>query len=252
MIHNDRSLGGGGVFLCFRETLPVVEQPSLLSDAEAVWAKLTFPRMSPFYICSFYRPPNIDTTPLTQLQTILHSFQLNHSPPNIIIAGDFNLPSIGASINPSPAYGRELDSLFLELVDDYGLEQLVYQPTRQGNILDLILTSHPDMITNVDFVPRISDHEVILFDINIQSSLPPDNMTHFVYLYHKGDLNSVKQDMCAFEDSFMNSIPECNSVDTNWNVFKEALTNSVSRHIPRKKIKAGKDLPWITRTLRKP
>ena len=63
------------------------------------------------------------------------------SSPNIIIAGDFNLPSImwsdtGASITSSPAYGRELNSLFLEIIDDYGLEQLVYQPTRQGNILD--------------------------------------------------------------------------------------------------------------------
>ena len=53
----------------------------------------------------------------------------------IIIAGDFNLPSImwsdtGASVTPSPAYGRELNSLFLEIIDDYGLEQLVYQPPR--------------------------------------------------------------------------------------------------------------------------
>ena len=67
VIRRDRSLGGGGVFLCFREALPVVEQPLLSSDAEVVWAKLTFTRMSPIYICSFYRPPNTDSTPLTQL-----------------------------------------------------------------------------------------------------------------------------------------------------------------------------------------
>ena len=36
VIHRDRSLGGGGVFLYFREALPVVEQRSLSSDAEAV------------------------------------------------------------------------------------------------------------------------------------------------------------------------------------------------------------------------
>ena len=65
-----------------------------------------------------------------------------------------------ASIISSPAYGRELNSLFLEIIDDYGLEQLVYQPTRQGNMLDIILTSDPDMITNVDTAPGISDHEV--------------------------------------------------------------------------------------------
>ena len=61
----------------------------------------------------------------------------------------------GASITHSPAYGRELNSLFLEIIDDYDLEQLVHQPTRQGNILDIILTSDPDMITNVDTAPEI-------------------------------------------------------------------------------------------------
>ena len=42
VIHRDCSLDGGGAFLCFCVALPVVEQPSLSSDAEAVWAKLTF------------------------------------------------------------------------------------------------------------------------------------------------------------------------------------------------------------------
>ena len=63
----------------------------------------------------------------------------------------------GASITPSPAYyERELNSLFLEIIDDYGLEQLVYQPSRQGNILDIILTSESD----IHIAPGISDHEV--------------------------------------------------------------------------------------------
>ena len=105
----------------------------------------------------------------------------------------------GASITPSPAYGRELNSLFLEIIDDYGLEQLVHQPTRQGNIQDIILTSDSDMITNVDTAPGISDHEVILFDITIQSSTIPDKMLiQCTYIYHRGGLNSVKQDMCVY------------------------------------------------------
>lgn len=59
VIHKDPSLGGGGVF---RNTLPVVEQPSFLTDSEAVWAKLTLPRISPIYVCSFYQSPNTDTS----------------------------------------------------------------------------------------------------------------------------------------------------------------------------------------------
>ena len=36
VIRRDCSLGGGGIFLYFREALPVVEQPLLSSDAEAI------------------------------------------------------------------------------------------------------------------------------------------------------------------------------------------------------------------------
>jgi len=192
-----------------------------------------------------------------QLQTTLQSLQLSSSsPPTIVIAGDFNLPSInwsdnGATVLPLPTNGRELNSLCLELMDDSSLEQLVYQPTRQGNILDIVLTTDPDMISDIDIVPGISDHEVICFDINLQSSLPSDKIPHFVYLYHKRDLDSVKQDMNAFHNTFISSNPECNSVDANWNSFKEALANSVSCHIPRKKITARKDLPWINQDIKK-
>ena len=76
-------------------------------------------------------------------------------------------------------------------------------------------------------------------------------MANLMYLYHKGDINSVKQDMCVFKNSFKSSNPECNSVDTNWNSFKESLASSISHRIPKKKIKASKDLPWITHNIEK-
>ena len=143
----------------------------------------------------------------------------------------------GASITPSPAYGRELNSLFLEIIDDYGLELLVYQPTRQGNILDIILTSDPDMITNVDIAPGISDHEVICFDITMQSGVYLTGwLIHCPYTIRETS-TVLSKDMCAFKDSYKSSNPECNSVDANWNFFKEALANSISRCIPKKKIK---------------
>ena len=72
-----------------------------------------------------------------------------------------------------------------------------------------------------------------------------------MYLYHKGDLGGVKQDMRTFRDSFMNRNPECNSVDSNWHSLKETLTVSVSNHVPKKKLKSRKDLPWLTRDIKR-
>ena len=236
--------------------MPVIEQPSLTTDAVAIWAKLVFPKESPVFICSFYRPPNTNTIPIVLLHETLRILQQSSSSPNIIIGGDFNLPSViwsdaGASIAPSPDYGREINDLFLDLINDVSLEQLVFQPTRQRNILDLVLSSHPDTISNVEVVPGMSDHEIIVFDINLYASTPCTKATYSVYLYHRGNLNGIRQDMLNFKDVFMSSTPHHNSVEVNWTSLKEALLKSVSKHIPMKKYKnSHRNLPWINRSIK--
>jgi len=62
VFRKDRIEGGGGVFLCVRETLNVTEQPVLNLNAEIVWAKITLAKRNPIYICSFYRPPDPSST----------------------------------------------------------------------------------------------------------------------------------------------------------------------------------------------
>ena len=47
------------------------------------------------------------------------------------------------------------------------MEQLVSDPTRNNNLLDLILSIEPSTIINVTRVPGISDHEGMFFQIEI-------------------------------------------------------------------------------------
>jgi len=63
----------------------------------------------------------------------------------ILISGDFNFPDISWSdstgtVNSSPAYGYEVNQMFLDVIQDHGLDQLVTEATR-GNKLDTLLTS---------------------------------------------------------------------------------------------------------------
>ena len=63
--------------------------------------------------------------------------------PNIIVMGDFNLPSINwldgcGRIISIPNYGVGLNNLFLDLINDIGFNQFVNTPTRNNNILDLL------------------------------------------------------------------------------------------------------------------
>ena len=120
------------------------------------------------------------------LQTTIHSmdpivefkylssdiFTHNSNSPRIILAGDFNLPDIYREeglghINPRPVYGYELNSLYVETMNDYGFEQVVNVPLRGNHILDLVLSTHPDMISQVEVIVQgISDHEAINFQLD--------------------------------------------------------------------------------------
>jgi len=47
------------------------------------------------------------------------------------------------------AYGYEINSFFVEMMNDYGFEQFVTQPTRDNHLLDLVLSTDSNIIENV-------------------------------------------------------------------------------------------------------
>ena len=56
--------------------------------------------------------------------------------------------------------------ILIEIMNDYGLEQLVHFPTRERNTLDLIITSLPGQFVDIQFVDihspdRLSDHDIV-------------------------------------------------------------------------------------------
>ena len=96
IIRKDRSLGGGGVFIGFRNTINISELSNPSSEAEMLWAKLQILNNRPLYLCSFYRPPNNNVIPIATLNKSLSDIFRDETlqSPQIIVAGDFNLPSI--------------------------------------------------------------------------------------------------------------------------------------------------------------
>jgi len=44
IFHKDRKIVGGGMFICLHNSLNVSEEPSLGSNVELIWARLSFHR----------------------------------------------------------------------------------------------------------------------------------------------------------------------------------------------------------------
>ena len=41
-------------------------------------------------------------------------------------------------------------------------------PTRGQNILDLFLTTNPTLVDNVSITPGLSDHDIVLIQVNVK------------------------------------------------------------------------------------
>ena len=151
-IRKDRNAHGGGVLIAFRDDITAESLDNLNSNCEIVWTKIHFARNKSIFFASYYRPPSDHLASLEALQASLTKLYRSHkNTPNVVIAGDFNLPDIDWD-NQQTTNTRTASkhNKLLEIISEFGLQNMVNDPTRieSGNILDLILTSNPSIITN--------------------------------------------------------------------------------------------------------
>ena len=187
-----------------------------------IWTKLHQTKGKPVYICSFYRPPGSSCETLHCLRESLYKIvNREGSSCRIVLAEDFNFPDIYwedgvGCIRTNPAYGCECKELFLDLLNDFALEQQVKEPTRGTRILDLVLSLQPQLISNVSVIPGMSDHEAITFQLNLSMSKLHSDHYHKVYQYHKANQLSIKEEMERYKEIFLSSDPYKQTVEENW------------------------------------
>ena len=129
-------------------------------------------------LCSSNRPPDMTSVEyLEKVKEKRSDLGKNFKNAVILIGGDFNLPDFDWNNNTftNTSYAHRVSQTFLDLTQDLGLEQMVDFPTRQGNTLDLIFTSHPDFKIRCKPLPPIGlkcDHDIVLFDTSHKTFRP--------------------------------------------------------------------------------
>lgn len=56
---------------------------------------------------------------------------------------------------------------FTDILDDNGLTQIVDEPTRGNNVLDLITTNYPSSFSRTEIIPGLSDHDIVYTEIDV-------------------------------------------------------------------------------------
>ena len=98
-----------------------------------IWAELSIPKQKSLYAHSYRLPNNDPHKNLVQSLQKLYQTKPNHI--RVLLAGDFNFPSNSWSDMGIPSvlhlyvYGYKVNQLFLDAINDAGLEQLVNKLT---------------------------------------------------------------------------------------------------------------------------
>jgi hypothetical protein len=196
-----------------------------------------------FIVC--YRPPYYDSDALSYryLNAFINCLEslcdVNY---NIFIVGDFNMPDVNWSDLVSKGNHVNFSSMMLDFVCDNGLSQCVHEPTRENNLLDLVLTNDPLLVSECVVCPPFigCDHNTVQFNIvlpaaaiNGGSSADEEDDVLCYYNFAAGDYEGLNSYLCAVDwrEIFPSNVLNINEC---WNAFISVLNQAIDLFVPVK------------------
>ena len=252
----DRNIHGGGVKLLVHKDISHMPITELENDSESIWVKV-FANKTSHFVASWYRPIGSTSEEFQLFREQLDYIRTHHKGkklPSAHVLGDFNFKDIdwpdrlsksGSTLSQSEG------QILIDIMNDHGLEQMVHFPTREKNTLDLILTTLPGQFQDVHSPDKISDHDIV--SGTLKMFIPPiKKPRRKVYLYQKGDYESMRKDTLQFaKEKYFNGHSDTRSVQENFYLLTSFIQDSADKHIPSKTSRSVSSIPWITPEIRR-
>ena len=148
----------------FRLCLSQIKE--LENDSESIWVKV-FANETSHFASSWCRPPGSTSEEFQLFRKQLDYIRTHHKGkklPPVHVLGDFNFKDIGWPDTLSKSgstLSQSEGQILIGIMNDHGLEQMVNFPTREKNILDLILTTLLGQFQDVHSPGKLSDHDIV-------------------------------------------------------------------------------------------
>ena len=247
MFRKDRPTNrrGGGVLLYVKSELNAREYQPKTPYPEHKWCRIKDASHRDVYIGICYRTGSDDIFGQDSHHHLRELIaEVSSLSTRTILMGDFNYGGLcwGSDTEiygTSSAEGR----LFRECIDDCFLTQHVLEPTREGVILDLILSGEPDLVDGVQTTNSLkeSDHNMLLFNGHLETSI--STSTRCRYDYNRADIEGMKSQLgCVNWDDLLGG-----NTESCWTVFKDLLMTLEKKYVPVSATKKGRKKPiWMT------
>ena len=256
VIREDRNIYGGGIIIAtlrkYAAAPVIIKYDDEETNPELYWIKLeTFNRQKPIYICGLYRSQRDirSAKTLNCLQESLEKLPGKKSQRHILVAGDFNLHINWETERPTAnSFTKNLDEEMIEIAHKNNLEQQVKFSTRKENTLDLFFTSEPSKIVKVSSTAPISDHDLIVVDLNLCVKKKPKSQ-HIIYNWKKANVEEINK---LVSEKLKNiNQNQLTDVEASWNNFKNVLLEAQDKFVPHRLSTSRHNLPWFNQKLRR-
>ena len=229
---------GGGVAVYHKHSLNIRElSKPLISDShmnfEYLAIDLTTSNTCITFIC-FYIPPDSSkcSSTINNVCKIISFFLKTPKP--VVLLGDFNLPKI--SWNSCTVDSSQSSELFLNCCIEHGLTQCINSPTRDHNILDLVLcnpSAISHLITSTVDCPLTynCDHNLISLTLSLGTYQPktlPLSSLNFKAANYDLINNKLLHDNWNLPSNTEN-------FQENYDVFLTTLNSSINQYVPKYK-----------------
>ena len=171
-------IGGGVALFCEEQAKPVrIQLPPQFASCEVIC--VDFFGTIQYRLACIYRPPSYSVGDSLLLFQLLY-WICETTALTVVLLGDFNIPEICWSNSTFPA--TPICNNFMQFVEENGLCQLVSSPTREQNILDLVLCTDKLCLFDLSIIESFgnSDHSAIEFRL-LQRS--PQPVVSAIYLF---------------------------------------------------------------------
>ena len=192
----------------------------------------------------YYRSNNNPKDMNDCLNNVLH--RVGEERKEVIVIGDFNYREIDWETMKA---GSKKAEEFLDVVMDNLWSQHVTKPTRQNSLLDLVITSDPNMVDEVDVMIidhlGTSDHSMVqwemIYRVELQQAKPKRDFRNANFDRMKEELNKV---------NWKEDLDDCSTEDA-WKLFKEKLQHQIRTNVPMKHQTKRRKTLWITKEVQR-
>ena len=248
----------GGVIVYLRNSLAAKTVPLHLGSNGYVEHVILYISHLHLCIAIVYRPPDCPpekfNETLERIETEVAN--LGEPSPNIVVAGDFNLPHIRwphlDCLERRRNQASNQATKLLRFAREHVLSQQVLVPTREHNILDLFFTSNEELVADIRVEETaLSDHRLVMVKTTIERGTQPrptprEGLAGLNFHHRRTDWEAIGNELLEFD--WRSEFLELNA-EAMYNKLCEVLLQVCVRHTPGKTTPKRRIIPRDRRIL---